>query len=258
MRKPLASDFAAQGSQYLGTSYAAMDCQAFVEQMLRDVGVNHNWSGSNAMYRDMAWVGTPEECRDKFGCIPVGAWLYILSDNGREPAKYKGDGLGNASHVGVYTAEGKGAIHSSSSRGCVAESAFSGKTIPNGGWNRVGLCKLLDYGGDVTAILNDNSKEMIPVAISTATVATSGGTLNLRAAPSRNGKVMAAIPNGSQLEVLEKTSEDWWKVSHGGKEGYVSVTYLQETQTVSVAIERSAATALHHALSSALGVSDHG
>ncbi|MCE5344140.1 MAG: peptidoglycan-binding protein, partial [Eubacteriales bacterium] len=37
-------------------------------------------------------------------------------------------------------------IHASSSRGMVAQSAFTGKTIPNGGWNRVGLASWVDYG----------------------------------------------------------------------------------------------------------------
>ena len=39
-------------------------------------------------------------------------------------------------------------IHASSSRGKVAESVFTGKTIPNGGWNRVGLTPWVDYGLD--------------------------------------------------------------------------------------------------------------
>ncbi len=143
--KPRAEDFAAQAAKYLGTSYSQLDCQALMEAMLRDVGVKANWAGSNAMYRDMAWVGTPEDCKALYGYIPVGAWLYILEQDGGEPSKYKADSIGNASHVGVKTGEGLGAIHSSASRGCVAESKFEDKTIRNGGWNRVGLCKLLDY-----------------------------------------------------------------------------------------------------------------
>lgn len=148
MSKPTAASYAEQAAKYLGTPYDELDCQALMEAMLRDVGVRKNWAGSNAMYRDMAWVGTPEECVARYGSIPVGAWLYILEQDGNEPAKYKADGIGNASHVGVYTGSGKGAIHSSASRGEVCEAAFAGKTIKNGGWNRVGLCKLLDYGLD--------------------------------------------------------------------------------------------------------------
>lgn len=116
------------------------------------------------MWRDMAWKGTPEECKKKFGCIPVGAWLYIVSDNGGEVARGYRDGLGNAEHVGVYTGETLGAVHASASRGKVADSTFEGKTIRNGGWNQVGLCKLLDYGEKVQAIL-DGGDEDQPVAV---------------------------------------------------------------------------------------------
>lgn len=129
-----------------GITYQEMDCQEFLEYCLKQIGIKADWKGSNHMYRDMEWIGTPEECAAQFGKIPVGAWLFILENDGGEVSRGYNDGLGNASHVGVYTAQGKGAVHSSSSRGCVAESKFEGKTIPNGGWNRVGLCKLLDYG----------------------------------------------------------------------------------------------------------------
>ena len=145
----LTSEKFAQEAQSLvnrGITYEEMDCQELVEHCLRQVGIKADWKGSNHMFRDMAWVGTPEECRDRYGCIPVGAWLFIWADDGGEISRGYRDGLGNASHVGVYTGQGKGAVHSSSSRGCVCESAFSGKTIRNGGWNRVGLCRLLDYG----------------------------------------------------------------------------------------------------------------
>lgn len=143
--KPKASWFAIQGEKYLGRPYSEMDCQALVEKMLEAVGIFRNWRGSNHMWRDaLIWKGTPEECIRTFGKIPVGAWLFVLKDDGGEVARGYKDGLGNASHVGVYTGTGKGAINSSSTKGKVAESAFSGKSI-NGGWNRVGLCKLLDY-----------------------------------------------------------------------------------------------------------------
>lgn len=137
---------AAQEMAGQGITYQEMDCQAFMEACLKAIGIRADWKGSNAMYRDMVWVGTPEACREKFGRIPVGAWLYIWADDGGEVARGYRDGLGNASHVGVYTGQGLGAVHSSASRGMVCESKFAGKTIPNGGWNRVGLCKLLDYG----------------------------------------------------------------------------------------------------------------
>lgn len=129
------------GYKYLGTPYSQMDCQAFVEQCLKDCGLNKNLAGSNAWFREVHQNGeilTPEECVSKYGKVPPGAFLFILSQDGKEPAKYKSDNLGNASHIGIATGKGEGAIHSSQSKGGVCESKFKGKTI-SGGWNKVGL-----------------------------------------------------------------------------------------------------------------------
>ena len=62
-----------------GDTQKGMDCQGLVEYCLRQLGVRKNWRGSNAMWRDMVWRGTPEDCRKAFGRIPKGAFLYIIS-----------------------------------------------------------------------------------------------------------------------------------------------------------------------------------
>ena len=138
---------AGTGFRYLGTPYESMDCQAFVEQCLRDCGLEMNLAGSNAWYREVSKNGTvlaPEECVKQLGKVPAGAFLFILNQDGKEPEKYRKDGLGNASHIGIATGRGEGAIHSSASRGCVAESRFRNKTI-SGGWNLVGLWDRVSY-----------------------------------------------------------------------------------------------------------------
>ena len=135
------------GFSYLGVSYSKMDCQAFVEQCLRDCGLEKNLAGSNAWFREVRNHGTimtSEECVRQLGTVPPGAFLFILEQDGGEPEKYRKDGLGNASHIGIATGRGEGAIHSSASRGCVAESRFRNKTI-SGGWNRVGLWDRVSY-----------------------------------------------------------------------------------------------------------------
>lgn len=252
MGKPLASTFALKGSKYLGRDYDDIDCQALVEAMLRDVGIRQNWSGSNAMYRDMGWVGTPEECMAKFGRIPPGALLYILKDSG-EPAKYQGDGIGNADHVGVKTGSGLGAIHSSQSKGGVVESKFANKTIRNGGWNRVGICKLLDYGSDIEEALY-GPKEASNTITRTATVKTSGGRLNLRASPDLSAKIVDSIPNGAAVTILGYSGPEWANVSYGGVVGYVAMAYLSASETtgdVTITITREAAEVLLAALNAA-------
>ncbi len=129
-----------------GMSLEGMDCQGLVEYLLIRCGVPKaecNLAGSNAHWRRCVWTGTPEECETAFGCVPGGAFTFIWEESGA-PDKYAGDGLGNAEHMGVSL--GDCAIHASSSRGRVAQSKFTGKTIPNGGWNRVGLSCWVDYG----------------------------------------------------------------------------------------------------------------
>ena len=105
--------------------YSKLDCQAFVEQVLADaLGVRHDWKGSNDMWRNaLSWKGTPDECIKKFGCIPSGAWLFTLKQDGGEIKRGYKDGLGNAAHVGIYTGMGRGAMHSST--GGVAQCAAS-------------------------------------------------------------------------------------------------------------------------------------
>ncbi|MEG1358393.1 MAG: peptidoglycan-binding domain-containing protein [Clostridia bacterium] len=133
-----------------GMSLAGMDCQGLIEYLLIQCGMSAKecgLAGSNAHWRkSLKWSGTPEEAKKIFGCVPAGACLFIWTgDDSGAPAQYRGDGYGDANHMGLYLG-GKSAVHASASRECVAESVFRGKTIPNGGWNRVGLLKWVRYG----------------------------------------------------------------------------------------------------------------
>ncbi|MEG1195615.1 MAG: peptidoglycan-binding protein [Clostridia bacterium] len=133
-----------------GMSLAGMDCQGLVEYLLIQCGVSRKecgLAGSNSHWRkSLKWSGTPEEAVKLFGCVPAGACLFIWTeDDSGAPAQYRGDGYGDANHMGLFLG-GRSAVHASASRECVAESVFRGKTIPNGGWNRVGLLKWVRYG----------------------------------------------------------------------------------------------------------------
>lgn len=221
------------GFQYLGVQYSQMDCQAFVEKCLRDCGLNMDLAGSNAWYREVNRNGrilTPEECVKELGCVPKGAFLFILERDGKEPEKYKPDGLGNASHIGLCTIpRGEGAIHSSASRGCVAESKFRQKSI-NGGWNRVGLWNRVayDYGGGITPA-PEPAPEPEPQPERTAIVgnvpAGNRQDVNLRKTPSPNGKLIERIRCGETVEVLSDDGE-WAKVRWKGLTGFMMEQFL--------------------------------
>ena len=220
-----ADEFAKVGLKYIGTSYETMDCQKFVERCMADVGLKMDLPGSNAWYRKMDWVGTPEECKARFGCIPKGALLFILeavSDS--TPAKYREDGIGDATHIGIKTGQGKGAIHSSKSRGGVCESDFRDKTIPNGGWNRVGLYGKFDYAGlpeDWASGSSDPDPEPVKPEPTTATVtAATGKTVNIRKTKSTSGKLVERVPVGSVVTVL-RTEGKWSRVVYTDPSGAV-------------------------------------
>lgn len=230
-----AVSFSWAGDKYLGRPYSEMDCQAFVERCMSDVGLHKDLAGSNAWYREVrnhGWVGSPEECMRKFGQIPKGALLFILKQDGGEPAKYKPDGLGNASHIGFKTGRNDGAIHSSSSRGCVATSKFSDKSI-NGGWNQVGLYDQFDYGTSVTWVLDHDGigdkppepekKEEVNQLQGVVT-AQSGSTVNLR--KTKDGALLERIPVGSTVTILE-TSDGWSRVEVNGLTGWMKSEFIR-------------------------------
>lgn len=231
-----AEQMSLEGDKYLGTSYKQLDCQAFVEKCMADVGYKRNLPGSNAWYRAMTWTGTPEECMKTFGCVPKGAFLFILSNNGKEPEKYRNDGIGNASHIGMKTGRGDGAIHSSSSRGCVATSVFKDKTIPNGGWNRVGLLDVFSYGKSVDWLFEHGVSEPAedPVkepdeggmSMQGKVVAESGSTVKLRQKPSTGCPVYWDIPIGSSVEIIEHGAT-WSKIITGGLTGWMMTQFIQ-------------------------------
>lgn len=236
------NDLARVGCKYLGTPYSIMDCQAFVERCLADCGVKKDLAGSNAWFRFLkqyGWVGTPTECKEKYGKIPPGAFLFILAHDGKEPAKYQGDGIGNASHIGIYTALsgaemvwialqngdsgaeqwnfGDGAINSSSSRGHVCTSKFAGRAI-SGGWNMIGTWEAqIDYGNGGGGVKVTYQAKVI------------GGALNLRKAPSTSADRIDQIPDGTIVTVVEE-EPDWCKVVYDGREGYVMSKWLAEAK----------------------------
>ena len=233
MPKPSAEELSRAGDAFLGRPYDEMDCQEFVERCLRAVGIREDLKGSNAWYRkclEEGWAGTPEECVRVFGSVPKGAFLFIHAFDGGEEKRGYRDGLGNASHIGIVTGRGKGAIHSSRSLGCVAESVFRGKTVQNGGWNRVGLWNRLDYGINEQRTTHNEQCMSAGGEVKkkmTATVTSpNGGPVNLRKKPDRSSALADRIPAGTEAELLESRG-GWSRIRVKGKTGWMMTEFLQ-------------------------------
>ena len=243
-----AEEFSKAGSKYLGRPYdrkqpGGMDCQDFYEQCLKDCGLSMDLGGSNAWYRKIrstGWTGSPEECKAKFGSIPKGATLFIHAFDGGEEKRGYHDGLGNASHIGIKTGTGKGAIHSSASRGCVAESEFHDKTIRGGGWNMVGLSTLFDYGDKINRILNggadpepdpeppwddDPGGDEVKTPEKAVVDIPNGTTVNMRSKASTSSALVERVPHGEEVTVLKK-EKDWSRCSWKKWTGWIMNVYL--------------------------------
>ena len=228
-----------------GMSLGGMDCQGLAEYLLIQCGVPKaecNLAGSNAHWRNCVWTGTPEQCKAAFGAVPPGAWVFIVSDDGA-PEKYRGDGLGNAGHMGVYL--GDCALHASASRGCVAESKFEGKTIPNGGWNRIGLPPWVDYGitsesgADASGAEQDapegasgGEDEELTIGTPTAlipyyatVVSPDGGPVKLRKSASRNESRYWLVNPGAWV-LVNRVKDDWSLITAICTDGYQRRAYM--------------------------------
>ena len=131
-------------------SYDELDCQAFVEAVLARIGVRkkdgslYNWRGSNSMYRNYySWRGTVQECIERFGEIPLGAFVYIWKPTGEDEVGYS-DKLGNCSHVGIYC--GNGIVRDSTRSTKTKRNGVGSRSIED--FNRVTLFNELDYSAN--------------------------------------------------------------------------------------------------------------
>lgn len=137
--------YQARNGGYLGIPYKTLDCQGFVERVLKDCGYTYNWRGSNHMWRDaLKWKGTREDYKATYGTdIIPGVWVFGWRNDGGEVARGYKDGEGNAYHVGIYIGNGD-VIHSTT--GGVQISPMDDKRF-----NRIGLAKVIDYSADAWA-----------------------------------------------------------------------------------------------------------
>ena len=143
------------------------DCQGWLEAILRALGLKVSFAGTNDMWRNMGYEkGMIAECVKKYGKVPIGTPILIVDHNGGEPAKYQGDGQGNAWHVYIKVADGW-LMHASQSNGGVSVKEFKDKAI-NGGPSHYLFPKGVTFEGVDYADVNMNN--IAPVMSDVVTV----------------------------------------------------------------------------------------
>lgn len=110
-------------SQY---PYSQYDCIGFVNLVRQRLGLDrigygvHGY-GTNTLWRnttgELYWKGTYDECINNWGVVPRGAYIFKCYPEGTPgyntiPDYYRGDGIGNFDHIGIYTGLGLGVMQS--------------------------------------------------------------------------------------------------------------------------------------------------
>lgn len=223
----------------LGTPYSELDCINLIKKVIRKApgGVpSYTTAGTNALwksydmsgkYRDLTWR---QEGLD-------GACAGMIA--------FKADGS-DYHHAGIVTGDGT-VIHSSSTQGGrgVVETPLTAKE----GWTHLAVHRYIEIEADEER----GETPMEENALFRALVVTASGALNMREAPSTGAMVVEKIPKGAEVEVLEKTDEEWWRVRYKGETGYAAEEYLSRIEESStITISRSTAQALYDALGEAL------
>ena len=225
--RPTGKSVAAAAVQAVGVGYTydEMDCQAFVEHCVKQAGGEMAYSGSNDMARNAVWLGTLENAKAAGKLVPGAGMLIHEDTEANLPAKYRGDGLGDFSHVGLYVGEDAltdtdkngqkrscDVVHSSSSMGRVA-----GSTLKNG-WTHVMWFPEIDYGADVQPGVG------IGAEISQDTTVDDTGDVDGLTAgtPAASPEWYATVvsPDGNPVKLRKTASQKeptYWKVNNGAR-----------------------------------------
>lgn len=225
--KPTGKSVAAAAVQAVGVGYTydEMDCQAFVEYSVKQAGGEMNYRGSNDMARHAVWLGTLENAKAAGKLVPGAGMLIHEDTEANLPAKYRGDGLGDFSHVGLYVGEnaltdtnknGKSrscdVVHSSSTMRRVA-----GSTLKNG-WTHVMWFAEIDYGVDVQPGVDIGAE----ISQGTDTGADSVADGLTAGTPAASAKRYATVvsPDGNPVKLRKTASQKeptYWKVNPGAR-----------------------------------------
>lgn len=200
-----AKDAIAVARSLIGTPYSELDCINLIKKVIRSApggvknyttaGTNSLWNSyeMSAKYKDLTWR--------REGIFGAKAGDIAFKANG---ADYH--------HAGIVT-EARTVVHASSVYGETVETPLTAKE----GWTHLAVHRYIDTEEERTM----NKETMFKAVVDTAS-----GPLNMRELPARNAMIVEKIPKGEIVEVLEKTSIEWWEVRYKGETGYCNEEYL--------------------------------
>jgi hypothetical protein len=215
-----------------GSTRKGADCQGLVEGCIKEAGGKADYAGSNAMFRACNRAGNVWTLAQaqKLGKLKPGALVFILEQDGKEPQQYKADGLGDASHVGVYVGQSDAiwSVDASASAGRVRTRT---KRDAPSVWTHVGYLPEIEYGIaakpedmpiDEGLLTQPDEKSAGPYS---AVVLESGaGRVRVRKTP--GGEYNGHISTGQVVRVVEEVP-DWNKIQWKTGTYWMMAKYLQ-------------------------------
>lgn len=165
--------------------YTQMDCYKYVQTVWRDIQAVSSsdtlcnpvsqWgtAGTNTLWRQnvspypiwtfnttspdnqnptpvLWWKGTIAECIAEYGEIPAGALLFHQigeDDNPKIPNYYRGDGIGNFAHVGIYIGNNEVMQSGGRDSSSVPGGGVHRSTYDSSAWNYVAFVVYVDPTG---------------------------------------------------------------------------------------------------------------
>lgn len=209
-----------------GRSLSGMDATGYIAYCLGRLGIPIQATGSNSLYREVG--GTPIPLADalKRGLVVPGSLLFRVERDGGEPAKFRGDGLGNATFALICIAPGRAAYPSEKMKKLIDTKI----EVVSGKANMVMLHPRLDYGA-IGAAPPQPGIQTPPETPTEMIVVTPDGRLNMRPRPSLNTMIMKRIDPGTRVQVNFNQGE-WSHITHtidgSSMTGWVMAKFLKK------------------------------
>lgn len=205
------------GQQWVG--HRVEDCSgAFVRAYkAHSLGIYH---GSNRIAREYVWellpIAQAEPGMAAFKARKPGDQLYQLPAEYKPGGKHYNGDLNDYYHIGLVDADPRYVLNAQSTA-----TGFQRSKITDG-WDCAARLKAVDY------IENGDDDEM-GILYEAIVDSANDKPVNLRKQPSVKAAIIAEVPDGTVVKVLNEVNEDWAEIDTGSKTGYMMRGYLVKT-----------------------------
>lgn len=194
-----------------------VDCSGAFDYAFSLFGIDYP-HGSNAIARNYVSGKMLQISEAKAGMAAFKA--KVPGEAGYDlPDKYKTSGdLNDYYHIGLVDEDPRYVLNAKSEEAGFCRDALTAKN----GWDCVAYLKYVDYDNE------PKGDEQMETATATVVLPSgaSGSTVNLREGAGKDWAIVAKVPVGSKVQVIEDKGT-WCKIDWNGKTGWMMANYLE-------------------------------